>query len=213
MERVPLILAFAYLLGSLPFAWLVGKLLRGIDIRQHGSGNAGATNVFRVMGPGPGCVVAALDVGKGWMAVWVANALSDSPGSAIRLAAALAAMAGHSWPIWLGFRGGKGVLTAAGAFLNLAWLPLACSLAIFGVVFGISRYVSLGSLIGAAALPVMIAVIPGEWRNPAVFGAGLVVAILITITHIPNIKRLVRGEEHGFSWRKRRERRGKRGRS
>jgi len=192
------VLVLAYLLGSIPFAWMAGKILKGIDIRKHGSGNAGATNVWRVMGPGPGLTVGLLDMAKGWTAVAMTGWIMDNPSVGIRLAAGLTAVVGHSWSVWLGFRGGKGVLTAAGAFLNLAWLPLLCSLAVFAVVFRVSGFVSLGSIIASIALPLFIVAIRGSWHEWQILGTAIVVAVLILTRHIPNIRRMIRGEEHGF---------------
>jgi len=206
------IMGLAYLLGSLPFAWIAGKLLRGIDIRRHGSGNAGATNAWRVLGPGPGLTVGALDMAKGWAAVAMAGWISDNPAVGIRLGAGLFAVAGHTWPVWLGFRGGKGVLTAGGAFLNLAWLPMACSLAVFILVFKASGYVSLGSITASAALPLFILLIRGPWHEWQILATSLAVAVFILVMHVPNIRRLLRGDEHGFkakSGRKPGKKRGK----
>jgi len=193
----------AYLLGSIPFSWLAGKLFRGIDIRKHGSGNAGATNVWRVMGPAYGLAVGLLDLGKGWLAVAAAGMIvQDTTRTSlitIEVLSGFAAVAGHSWPLWLGFRGGKGVLTAGGAFLYLAWLPMACSMAVFILVFAVSRYVSLGSMVAAACLPFFIVLIRGPWHRWQILAISIVVAAVIIFRHSTNIHRLLKGTEHSFS--------------
>jgi len=196
------IMALAYLLGSIPFSWIAGKLIKGIDIRKHGSGNAGATNVWRIMGPGPGLVVGLLDMAKGWVAVaivgWIYQDSTRSMLINVEVLAGLLAVIGHSWPVWLGFRGGKGVLTAGGAFLYLAWLPMICSLAVFVLVFFAFKYVSLGSMIAAVFLPVFIILIRGPWHRWQVLAIAIAIAVFIVVRHIPNIKRLLAGKEHGF---------------
>jgi glycerol-3-phosphate acyltransferase PlsY len=208
------IAAAAYLLGSLPFAWLAGKFIRGIDIREHGSGNTGATNVWRVMGPFPGLTVGILDLAKGWLAVaMVSWMLQDSTRTtliSVEVLAGVLAVAGHSWPVWTGFRGGKGVLTAAGAFFYMAWLPMLCAIGVFMAVFLLTRYVSLGSMIAAISLPVFIVLVRGPWHRWQVLGISIFIAAFILYRHESNIRRLIRGEEHSFG-RKSRVRARKRG--
>ena len=214
--NITVIAVAAYLLGSLPFAWLAGKLIKGIDIREHGSGNSGATNVWRVMGPFPGLTVGILDMAKGWLAVamvsWILQDSTRTTLISVEVMAGVLAVAGHSWPVWTGFRGGKGVLTAAGAFLYLAWLPVAGSLGVFALVFWLSRYVSLGSMIDAVSLPVFIVLIRGPWHRWQVLGISILIAAFILFRHIPNIRRLLRGEEHGFHGKPRGKTRKKAGR-
>jgi len=188
-------LVIAYLLGSIPAAYLAGKLFRGIDLRQHGSGNLGATNVFRVMGWKIALLVMAFDVGKGVVPVlvlprWVAPA---SPHWT--LAYGLAAIAGHvRTPFLLWRSGGKGVATALGVFLALsAWATLIAA-AVWVVVLAATRYVSAASLCAAAALPVAVAVLHGV-RAP-LFALSVIVAAFVVWTHRANIGRLRRGDEH-----------------
>lgn len=203
MHMVELFLALfpAYWLGSVPFAYLVVRLLKKTDIRAQGSGNVGATNVFRVAGPAAGMAVAFLDVMKGFCAVALCDILAPNSTVVARLAAGMLAIAGHNWPLWLGFKGGRGVLTTAGVFLYLAWLPTVLSLAVFGVVFGISRYVSLGSLSAVTAFPALIILLPGHFE-PILLAAGAAAAAVVYLRHIPNIKRLIGGNEYRFGDRK-----------
>jgi len=202
LEPVAIIVG-GYLAGSVPFSYLVARLGRGIDIRKHGSGNPGATNVWRVLGPGPGLITGVLDGFKGWLAVEMATRAGADPG--LRVAAALAAVAGHTWSPWLRFRGGKGVVTSAGAFLHLAWLPLAGAIATFGAVFGATRMVSAGAIAGAVALAILTVLLPGSWRTPSIELAAVVVAILIVVRHRANIARIIAGTEYRFGGRGKRQ--------
>src|SRR5580704_14499969 len=148
-----LILAIAYLLGSIPFGYLLVRIFRKQDIRTTGSGNIGATNVARSGAKGLGILTLLLDCGKAYLAVKIAQHLA--PGNyGLAVAAAVAAILGHVFPIWLGFRGGKGVATALGVFLALNWPSALCTLAVFVVVFLLTRYVSLASIIAAATFPI-----------------------------------------------------------
>lgn len=198
--HVPAIVAVivAYLAGSIPAAYLAGKW-RGIDLRQHGSGNLGATNVVRVLGPRIGGAVFAVDVLKGFLPVFFlpGYATTTHPG-VLALAIGAAAILGHVRPIFLlGRGGGKGVATATGVFLGLAWLPTLISFGVWLLVFWISRYVSLASLAGAAALPLAF-IVTGVPLDDPEFIASLVVAVFVFYTHRANIGRLRRGEEHRF---------------
>jgi len=151
MEAV-LVIILSYLIGSFPTAIIAGRILKGIDIRQHGSGNAGATNVFRVLGWKAGLGVLFIDMFKGFVPVfWVAGILCPSPDNVIyyKIIAAIAAIIGHMWTIFAGFKGGKGVGTSAGVFIALAPVPLVGALLSFVLVVAVWRYVSLGSLIAA----------------------------------------------------------------
>src|SRR5271169_1640485 len=146
--------AAAYLLGSIPFGLLLGKLFGASDVRKAGSGNIGATNVTRVAGPAAGILTLALDTAKESAAVWLAGRFADHAAAPMMLAGA-AALLGHSFPIWLRFRGGKGVATALGIFLMLSSLAAASALLLFIVVSFAWRYVSLGSVSAAAAMPLL----------------------------------------------------------
>jgi glycerol-3-phosphate acyltransferase PlsY len=196
-------LVLSYLSGSIPFAAIAGKL-RGVDLRKHGSGNLGATNVFRVLGWKIGIAVFLADALKGALPVLFLPPRIVSPRDPVvwAIACGIAAIAGHVRPIFLGLRrGGKGVATAAGVFFALAPIPMAITFAVFvGVVLG-TGYVSLGSLISAVVLPVLLLVTLGP-RAP-LFAVSTVIALFVFWTHRTNIARLRRGEEHRFGKRDR----------
>ena len=189
----------AYLAGSIPSAYIAGKL-RGVDLRQHGSGNLGATNVVRVLGPKTGAVVFLADVLKGFLPVFFLPIYAETLQPELwALIYGVAAILGHVKPIFLlGKGGGKGVATASGVFLALAPVPMVASMTVWILVFAISRYVSLASLFGAAALPIAIL---AWYRDPRslVFIASVVIAAFVFWTHRANIGRLRRGEEHRFT--------------
>lgn len=190
-------LVVAYLAGSIPFAYVAGRL-RGIDLRQHGSGNLGATNVYRVLGWKVAVVVVAADVAKGAIPAWLFPHWTHSAYAAHwAIAYGVAAILGHvrsAFLLWRG--GGKGVATATGVFLALASVPTLVAVAVWTAVLAASGYVSLASLCAAVLLPVAIVVTAG-WRAP-VFAASVVVALFVVWTHRANIGRLRRGEEHRF---------------
>jgi len=196
-------LVLSYLSGSIPFAAIAGKL-RGVDLRKHGSGNLGATNVFRVLGWKIGIAVFLADALKGALPVFFLPPRIVSPRDPVvwAIGCGIAAIAGHVRPIFLGLRrGGKGVATAAGVFFALAPIPMAITFAVFvGVVLG-TGYVSLGSLISAVVLPVLLLVTLGP-RAP-LFAVSTVIALFVFWTHRTNIARLRRGEEHRFGKRDR----------
>jgi len=191
-------IVIAYLAGSIPSAYIAGKL-RGVDLRQHGSGNLGATNVVRVLGPGTGGVVFLADVLKGFLPVYFLPIYTETLQPGLwALVYGAAAILGHVKPIFLlGKGGGKGVATATGVFLALAPVPMLLSMALWILVFSISRYVSLASLFGATVLPIAILAWYREPRSP-VFVASLIIAAFVFWTHRANIGRLRRGEEHRF---------------
>jgi glycerol-3-phosphate acyltransferase PlsY len=195
-----------FALGALPFGLWVGRWARGVDIREHGSGNLGATNVYRTLGPGLGLTVFALDLAKGVAAVLAGRALAGPafPGGAesAGLVGALTAVLGHSFTPLAGFRGGKGAATAAGAML--AATPAASSVALVGFVLAVvlTRRISVGSLTAAVLLGALLWVAPFAWQGPAAAWVGTGVALLIILRHLPNIRRLVRGEEPPFSFRR-----------
>jgi glycerol-3-phosphate acyltransferase PlsY len=192
-----LAIAGGYLLGSLPFGYWLVRVFRGEDIRKAGSGNVGATNVFRLYGRRLGIAVALLDVAKGFAAallgIWVGGAL-------VGVLAGAAAMAGHARPIFLGFRkGGKMVATAGGATFALAPLAFLCCVGLWIVVFVITRYASVASLVTALALALFVVLFGYEWPVIvfAVVGAGAIV-----LMHRHNLRRLVSGTEHRFDLRR-----------
>jgi glycerol-3-phosphate acyltransferase PlsY len=193
-----LAIAIAYIAGSIPSAYIAGKA-RGVDLRKHGSGNLGATNVIRVLGTKIGLVVFAFDVAKGALPVLLLPryTISTLPPVWIAIACGVAAILGHTRPVFLLFRrGGKGVATAAGVFLALAPIQTLLVLIVFAVVLLTSGFVSLGSLISASLLPVLIGVTLGP-KSP-VFTISVLVALFVYWTHRANIGRLRRGEEHRF---------------
>lgn len=185
-----LIVAVAYLLGSIPTAYLMGWTLRGIDIRTVGSGNVGATNVFRTIGKMAGISTLLIDMAKGLLAVELA--LIYRGGDFWPLVAGVAAVAGHSWSLWVNFRGGKGVATSAGVFLALLPGPMGLALLVFAVAFGASRRVSVGSILAAGTLP-LAAFFLGS--PPSRVMLAVVLSVVVIVRHIPNIRRLLRGEE------------------
>lgn len=189
----------SYLSGSIPTAYLVGRGTRRIDIRQHGSGNVGATNVFRVVGRKWGIAVLIFDMLKGVAAVdgIAPRFIHPSLGLfATALACGIAAILGHTWTPWLGFRGGKGVATSAGVFLALApWAGLA-SLPLWGILFAWKRYVSLASLGTALVFPLWVVCFYGRTEHfPLLFTTSLGVPLFIFYTHRENIRRLREGTE------------------
>jgi acyl phosphate:glycerol-3-phosphate acyltransferase len=194
------ILLLPYLLGSIPFGYILVRAFRGDDIRQSGSGNIGATNVAR-SSPALGALTLLLDSLKGLAAVALTRAMF--PGDdVLAAAAALAAILGHMFPVWLRFRGGKGVATSLGSFALLTPKSILIILGIFLAVVAASRYISLGSIIAAAALP-FIAWMLGETRGNVLMAAFLVAASALVIAkHHENIRRLLAGMENRFHWRR-----------
>ncbi|MCP5549681.1 MAG: glycerol-3-phosphate 1-O-acyltransferase PlsY [Akkermansiaceae bacterium] len=191
----------AYAIGATPCGFLIAKL-RGIDIRAHGSGNIGATNVLRVLGKPIGVFVLVLDVLKGLLPVLLAKAASEH--SIVHILAAVATILGHNYTFWLGFKGGKGIATSAGAMLPLIPIPLAVALSLWGLLFGITRYVSVGSIFAALSLPVTegaVSATRGRWDWP-IFGFTVFLAVMATWRHKTNIRRLLAGEEARFEPRK-----------
>jgi glycerol-3-phosphate acyltransferase PlsY len=189
----------SYVSGSIPAAYLAGTW-SGVDLRAHGSGNLGATNVLRVLGARVGMLVFAVDIAKGALPVWLLPPLTGTSGDTqtwIAVACGVAAIVGHIRPVFLGFgKGGKGVATACGVFLALAPLQTLLTLLIFVVVVLSSGFVSLASLTGAVALPVLLAASVG-WRSP-LFSVSLLTALFVFWTHRANIQRLQTGTEYRF---------------
>lgn len=180
----------AYLLGSFPTGYLLARV-RGIDIFQHGSGNIGATNVWRTLGPVFGLLALAGDVGKGALAVYLGSRAGEWPA----VVAGACALAGHSWSVFLRFRGGKMIATGLGVFLMLTPWPACGALIVWVFVFALSRYVSLASIIAVGSLPIFIAAFGYSW--PYIL-FGLVVGVVAIYRHRSNIQRLLQGTEHRF---------------
>jgi len=179
-----------FFIGSIPNGLIIAKWLRGVDIRQFGSKNIGATNVYRVLGPWPALWVLLTDMAKGIIGVLIGQAVVGSAWA--KLAGGIAAMAGHNWSIFLGFKGGRGVATGLGMFLMLTPKATTAAFVVWTIIVYLTRYVSLGSIIAAGCVPVFI------W----LFGEGteyLIVAIMaalfVIVRHRPNIERLLKGEE------------------
>jgi acyl phosphate:glycerol-3-phosphate acyltransferase len=194
----------AYLFGSVPFGYLLVRVFKKEDIREKGSGNIGATNVIRSGSKGLGAVTFLLDVLKGYFAVllcgWIAARTGASVQDRMNLVAlaALCAILGHIYTVWLGFKGGKGVATAFGVFLALApWAALA-SLGVFVLVFALSRYVSLGSLLAAVAFPIFATTLPHPLRTPWSTAVLFLVPLIVVVKHHQNIARLIAGTEYRF---------------
>ena len=193
----------AYLLGSIPFGVILARLFGGTDVRKAGSGNIGATNVARVVGPVAGILTLVLDTAKGAAAVFLAGQLSNHSATWMMIAA-FAALVGHCFPIWLKFKGGKGVATAAGVFIVLSPLACAAALALFVLVVILWRYVSLGSISAAAAMPLLMYFLwTPRHAPPLVITVGtLAAALLIIYKHRGNLQRLLAGAELKFSFSK-----------
>jgi glycerol-3-phosphate acyltransferase PlsY len=201
-----LLFPLAYLLGSIPFGLILGKLFGGADVRSTGSGNIGATNVARVAGPLPGILTLALDAGKGWLAVWLANRMTHGD-AAVMVVCGIFALVGHCFPVWLRFRGGKGVATAAGIFAALCPEALLAALILFALVVWNWRFVSLGSLAAAASIPLLVYLLwAPHFAPPPIVNLGTIaIAALVIYQHRGNIGRLARGEEPKFSFGKKQD--------
>lgn len=188
--------SLAYLLGSIPFGFLIALKVKGMDIRRYGSQNIGATNVFRVVGKKWGILAFSLDALKGYLAVTLPFFLGVSSSLPFSIVLALAAIFGHSFPLWLRFKGGKGVATSLGTFLAVASLPTLVTFGIWMVVFSLSRILSLASLAAALTYPLVLTL---TYRSRPGFvwllAASLFLAGFIFYTHRDNLRRLLRGEE------------------
>ena len=209
-----LLVALAYLVGSIPFSFLVVKVASGKDVRELGSGNVGATNVARTAGKGAGVLALLLDIAKGWGAVAIARFIVSRPEWPFDAGvvawesrefwialAGLVAVIGHMFPVWLRFHGGKGVATAAGVFLALAPIAIAGAILVFAIVVIVSRYVSLASIVTAASIPLLFRFLVNNapfWHIVISIG----IAILVIVKHHSNIARLVQGTERKMGHRK-----------
>lgn len=195
---VTVLVLIAYLLGSIPTSVWIGKAFYNIDVREFGSGNAGATNTFRVLGKKAGLPVLIIDILKGSLAVALAYLSPFTPGSDefinLQLGLGVAGLMGHIFPVFAGFRGGKGVATILGIVICI--LPVACSLALLVFLFVLftSRIVSLSSMIGGISFPIFLNIVLGN-TNPILMIFSIVVAALLIITHRKNIQRLLKNEE------------------
>ena len=194
-----LCLLLSYFLGAIPTAYLVGRLVKGIDIREHGSKNVGATNVFRCVGKNWGSFVLAFDILKGFISVtlWPILFQNVTFSALFLFACGIIAVLGHNWTVFLRFQGGKGVATTLGILLGLFPVPVSITLAIAVIIIFTSRYVSLGSLVGAAVFPIFFFIFERDIdRFPILMGIILIMMILIFYKHRKNIERLLKGEEN-----------------
>ncbi|MGH9702103.1 MAG: glycerol-3-phosphate 1-O-acyltransferase PlsY [Candidatus Acidiferrales bacterium] len=191
----------AYLLGSIPFGYLIVKMGQGRDVRGSGSGNIGAANVTRVAGTAAGIATLALDAAKGYFAVWIAR---RGTGGSIRwmILAALVAVLGHLFPVWLKFRGGKGVATGIGVFIPICLQAVFAAVVIWIIVVVFWRYVSLGSIIAAAAMPMLLYVLyaPGHAPPNVVSFGAVLISVMVILKHRANVGRLINGTENRISF-------------
>ena len=206
MISIAVIIILSYLAGSLPTSIIAGKVLKSIDIREHGSGNAGATNVLRVLGWKAASVVGIIDLLKGFVAtVYISGiAFGDVPVShdIVRIAAGLSAVIGHIWTVFSGFKGGKGVLTVIGMFFGLSPVSVILCIAVASTVFMVTKYVSATSITGAVSLVMIVAIrkyLLMHDIGTTLFILTLLISVLIIFTHRSNIQRLINGTEIKFS--------------
>jgi acyl phosphate:glycerol-3-phosphate acyltransferase len=190
-----LLVLAAYFIGAFPTSYVVGRAARGIDLRQHGSGNLGATNAFRVLGWQAALPIFVLDIAKGFVPTFFFTRIDGSPLASWALAYGAAAIIGHVFSIYVGFRGGKGVATGAGVFLALAPMAVLIGLGIWLVLVVITGYVSVGSIVAAAALPLLVTL---TGAAPETLALSVVLAAFVIYAHRTNIRRLARGDEHRF---------------
>jgi len=194
------LLTAAYLLGAFPTSYVVGRVSRGIDLRQHGSGNLGATNAFRVLGWRAALPIFVIDIAKGWFPAFAFPLWDGRPSSEWALAFGAAAIVGHVFSVYVGFRGGKGVATSAGVFLALAPAAVLVGLAVWGALVYLTGYVSLASVVAALVTPTVIFTMRGA--SP-VFWLAAGLGAFVIYAHRANLGRLTRGEEHRFGHRPR----------
>jgi len=194
--RIALLLACAYLVGSVPFGVIIGRAWRGVDVRKYGSGNIGFSNVLRVLGPGPASVVFVGDLLKGFLPVAVGRVLLVRWGMPETdlwlLALGLAPIIGHSFSVFLRFAGGRAVTTTCGVLLALVWPSAVIGLAVWLLMVAVTRYISVGSIVAAITVPAYMAASGKRWEWLLFWSA---VALLVILRHIPNIKRLLAGTE------------------
>jgi glycerol-3-phosphate acyltransferase PlsY len=199
-------LATGYLSGALPWGLWLGRWFKGVDVRTVGSKNLGATNVYRTLGPALGIATLLLDIAKGALPVWLVPRLAVTqafPGGRewCMVAVAAAAVLGHMWTCFAGFRGGKGVATTVGVLIALAPAAFGVFAAVFVLTVALTRYISLGSVLGSLAFAVSLGwTAAGGWRSPT-FAVGALLALLVIVRHRSNLVRLAQGRERRFSWK------------
>ncbi len=195
----------AYILGSIPFGILIAKVLGAPDVRSAGSGNIGAANVARTAGPVAGLLTLLCDAGKGYLAVWIAaHWVHGSSSARWMISAAVAAVVGHIFPVWLRFKGGKGVATTLGAFIPISGFAVAAAAAVWILVVAFWRYSSLGSMAATAALPILIYKFYAPRHAPPeyVTYTTIFVSLLVLLKHSDNVRRLVAGTENRLTFRR-----------
>lgn len=194
----------SYLLGSIPTGFLVAKA-KGVDIRTQGSGNTGATNVFRVLGKKPGIFVFICDALKGFVAVWLCwhyFANGHLSPALTGILGGIASILGHNFPLWLKFKGGKGVATSLGVVIGLVPLAAGAAFIVWAIAFFVSRYVSLASLLAAIAVPATVAIDPATRSKMPLLIFAIIAALLVVVRHKTNIQRLIAGTENRFGKKK-----------
>ena len=204
ISNTPLLLSLlvlaAYLLGSIPNGLLLARL-KGVNLQKVGSGNIGATNVYRCVGKGWGVAAFVLDAVKGFLPAFVFPMLVTAPPNWLGLACGAAAVAGHNWPVWLGFKGGKGVSTSAGMLLGIAPAAVGIGFAVFALTVLATRFVSLGSILAAIAVPAAYLALHGP-HNRLLAGALVAMGLLVIVKHRSNIRRLLAGTEPRITGKK-----------
>jgi len=194
----------AYFLGCIPTSYIMGKLIMNIDIRQHGSGNVGATNAMRILGTKIGVITLILDIGKGMLAITIGKMLVNDPSNLLLICFGLFAIIGHIFTVFLKFKGGKGVATSAGVFIALIPIPITITLVVFVITVWISKYVSLGSIIGALTLFLveLYINIQNAFAELEFLIFVFVIALFIIIRHKSNISRIIAGNENRINFKK-----------
>ncbi|HEY0826568.1 MAG TPA: glycerol-3-phosphate 1-O-acyltransferase PlsY [Bacilli bacterium] len=187
---VPIVIC--YFLGSITFSFIVGRLINGVDVRKYGSGNAGATNTLRVLGPVPAFLVFMLDMAKGIAAVWIGRWMGPDE-IWIAILCGLSAIAGHNWPVFFNFKGGKGIATTIGVLFSLCFLPAIYAGAVGLLIIAYTRYVSFGSLVFVTILPLFLLFLDVQIE---IFWASLIILVFAYIRHKSNIVKLIHGTEN-----------------
>jgi len=195
----------AYLIGSIPTGLICGRLLKGIDIRDYGSGNIGATNVFRVVGKLPGIIVLIIDILKGFVPVVMFPYTTGMPVSeglcCARVLIGAAVISGHNWTVFANFKGGKGIATGAGVFLAISPFSAGITLVLFCIIVALTKYISLGSICSAVVLPILLLL----FKSPLEYTLfGLIMGLIVIYRHKENIKRLIKGTENRISFKRKR---------
>lgn len=205
MNYINLIIAFliSYVLGSIPTSFIMGKIVKGIDIRQHGSGNVGATNALRILGTKIGIITLIIDIGKGILAVLIGKIFNPDFSNLMLIGFGLFAILGHIFTIFLNFKGGKGVATSAGVFIAIAPIPVIITLAVFIVTVWLTKYVSLGSILAAVTLFLieLIVNLGNGFKDIEILIFVILIAGFIIIRHKENIKRLLAGNENKIKFK------------